>query len=212
MFIVVEGIDGSGKTTLIEEISKQLAADGHDSFITSELGKDMPGSQLWRDELMKSAGDARAEYDVIRTVRWDRDTHILKPKLQAGRTVLMDRFILSTIGYQGQFTSPHHPTVREIIDDHRMFGWKTPDLTILLDCDPVTAHERSIERGKVDAFDSRGLDFFKRARELMSSFIFTLEGKSLTNGVLINAERPADVVAALAMEQVNELMKRKEAA
>jgi dTMP kinase len=212
MFIVVEGIDGSGKTTLIEEISKQLAAKGYAPVITSEFGSTLPWSGQLRQQLMENSGNVREEYATIMLARYSHYQSVLEPHLSAGHIVLMDRYQLSTIGYQGQLNDMGDPTVREIIDDHQMCGWPVPDLTILLDCDPGTAYMRSNERGKVDAFDSRGLEFFKRARELMCDHLLSVTKRVSGETCLINAERPFERVTQLAMESVNDLIKSKEAA
>ncbi len=191
MLICFEGIDGCGKTTIIAKLLEELLSHDVDAISTSEFGNSFPWAKALRAELMANKTDALGQYHTVLKARDAHVIDVLTPAKKAGKVVLMDRYLMSTLAYQGQ--SPLTP-VRQILDDHQMFGYPVADLTILLSCTPSTAHKRQQLAGKKDAFDAAGREFFARANEIYIScaaaVMRTRPGKML----VIDAEQSVDLV------------------
>lgn len=188
MFIVFDGIDGSGKTTLVEAISARLASIGIDALVTAEFSSALPWGPRLRRQLGEAAGDPAAQYEIVLEARKLHHNHVLLPALTAGRAVLMDRYVLSTMAYQGQTPQV---TARRILDDHERLGFAEPDMTMVLDCNPSTARERLTGRGDTDKLDSLDVEFFRRARESYQCSISHRMRHDTKSNVVVNAHQSA---------------------
>lgn len=153
LFIAVEGCDGSGKGSLIERLSGHLASAGHDLLVTREPGGTQEGLAL-RALLLSAEGsvwDQGAELLLMTAARIQHVKRVIQPALAAGRTVLCDRYVGSTLAYQGAGRGVSQDLIRTL---HRQLVedlW--PDLTLLLDVAPATGLKRSRAR-----LGSSGLD------------------------------------------------------
>jgi dTMP kinase len=191
MLICFEGIDGCGKTTIIARLLEELLSHDVDAISTSEFGNSFPWAKALRAELMAAKGDAIGEYHAVLKARDQHVIDVLTPARAAGKVVLMDRYLMSTLAYQGQ--SPLTP-VRQILDDHQMFKYPLADLTILLACSPSTAQKRQQLTAKKDAFDQAGREFFERAHEIYISCAHAVMRQRPGKMMIIDAEQPLDVV------------------
>jgi dTMP kinase len=169
MFIVFEGGEGAGKTSAMQALGDALTQRGRDVLLTREPGGTPEGLQL-RALLLASdapAWDPMAELLLMVAARVQHVRRVIQPALAAGRIVLCDRFLGSTIAYQG---AGRGLPVRFILDlhDHALDGL-LPDLTLLLDVDPRLGLRRSVRRlgdsrvneGKFEELD---IDFHDRVR------------------------------------------------
>lgn len=158
MFITLEGIEGSGKTTQIENIAGFLRGSGRECLITREPGGTLIGGKirtllLNRDHHML---DPMAEL-LLYTA--DRAQHIgekILPALESGMSVVCDRFIDSTIAYQGAARGIGAQTIHEL--NRLVLPGLRPDITFLLDLSPEVGLLRAwkeIESGKRDGGQSR---------------------------------------------------------
>jgi len=163
MFITLEGIEGSGKTTQIENIAGFLRGAGRGCLITREPGGTGIGGEirtilLNRDHHML---DPMAEL-LLYTA--DRAQHIgekILPALESGMSVVCDRFIDSTIAYQGAARGIGARTIYEL--NRLVLPGLRPDITFLLDLSPEVGLLRAwkaIESGRRDGGQSR----FERER------------------------------------------------
>jgi dTMP kinase len=160
MFISIEGIDGSGKTTQAKLLGAEL---GDDTVLVREPGGTAAGEQI--RELLKSPGlelDPLAELMLFCAARAELVAEVILPAGEAGRDVVCDRFSDSSVAYQGVGRSLGAERVEEICDLATGGVW--PDLTILLRIDPDRAAER-IGRRRADRFEEEGIELQRRVAQ-----------------------------------------------
>ena len=131
MFITLEGIEGSGKTSQVQAIARWLAAAGYTVQTTREPGGTAIGGQI-RSVLLNPQNDALAPGAELLLYMADRVQHVetvVRPALAAGKVVVCDRFFDATMVYQGYARGLDRETIRRL---HRLTcGGMTPDLTLL---------------------------------------------------------------------------------
>jgi dTMP kinase len=152
MFISLEGIDGSGKTT---QAKKLAAALGEDVVLMREPGGTAAGERI--RSLIKDPSlelDALAELLLFCAARAELVAEVIGPAGESGRDVVCDRFSDSSVAYQGVARGLGVDRVEEICDLATGGVW--PDLTILLRMDPEVAASR-IGRRKADRFEEEGI-------------------------------------------------------
>jgi dTMP kinase len=152
-FITFEGVDGSGKTTVANLVADCLRQQGLPVLLTSE-----PHTAFIRQLLMTT--DERTAWTETFLFLADRAEHVAKvirPTLQRGEIVLCDRFIESTIAYQGFGLGLPVEQLMQLNDT--VTGGLVPNLTILLDTDPEIGLRRSQRK---TIFERRSLEFHER--------------------------------------------------
>lgn len=139
-FIAFEGGDGAGKSTQARLLTERLRRDGHDVLLTFEPGDSELGRSLREAVLHGEDIDARTEALLYAADRAHHVHSIVGPALAAGRTVVTDRYIDSSVAYQGAARGLGEDRIAELS------RWATaglvPDLTILLDIDTAAAGAR----------------------------------------------------------------------
>jgi dTMP kinase len=193
MFIVLEGIDGCGKTTqarrLSEWIVERLGAGG--VTLTHEPGG-WRGGEVVRNFIL--SGNVSTNWGEFFAFMMDRCEHVarvISPALASGRCVLCDRYSASTLAYQ-IFSDLDIPddTAERMAGLSDVIGLPRPDCVCLLDIDPNVARVRLAARGKSNAFDYRVDDFFARVREGYDKIM----RMSPDSWMKIDASRPEDEV------------------
>jgi len=168
-FLVLEGGEGSGKTTLSVALCAALKDAGLDVLATREPGGTPEGTAL-RSLLLAADGydwDSGAELLLMTAARIQHVKRVIAPALAAGRAVLCDRFVGSTLAYQGAGRGLPEAL---ILDLHaRLVGGLRADLTVFLDIDPRVGLARSLrrlEQGGQDErrFESLDMAFHSRVR------------------------------------------------
>ena len=188
-FISLEGVDGSGKSTQIQTTAAWLKEQGYEVLVTRE-----PGGTATAEKIRNLVLDAdvplqpRTELLLYLAARAQHVAEVIKPALAAGRIVLCDRFVDSTLVYQGIVRGLDLCRLKEL--NEFASGELMPALTLLLDADPALLEERRRERGVTDRFEQEGLSFQKKLRE---GFLFLAEKEP---------ERIKKVAALQAPEQV----------
>jgi dTMP kinase len=162
-FITFEGIDGSGKSTLISAIKERLLKRGikeEKILITKEPGG-TDFAELLRDVLAKKVDrEPLAELFALLSARYDHTKRKIIPALREGKIVICDRYSDSTFAYQVFGKGLEYYLVTHL---NKIASLKLkPDLTILIDVDPKIALERL--KDKRDHYESLGLEFFERVR------------------------------------------------
>lgn len=158
-FIVLEGVDGSGKTTQAALLAEWLRANGASVVLTREPGGTTLAERM-RAILLDAdvACDPRAELLLFMALRAQHVAEVIAPALQAGKYVIADRFSLSTLAYQGYGRGLPLGEIRGV--DTMATGGVTPALTVLLDVSLDVALARIGERQ--DRFEGEGRLFLQR--------------------------------------------------
>ncbi|MEU8776274.1 dTMP kinase [Streptomyces sp. NPDC048606] len=161
-FIALEGGDGAGKSTQVEALADWIRGKGHEVVVTREPGATPVGKRL-RSILLdvSSAGlSNRAEALLYAADRAEHVDTVVRPALERGAVVISDRYIDSSVAYQG---AGRDLSPTEIA---RISRWATdglvPNLTVLLDVSPETARERFTEAP--DRLESEPAEFHRRVR------------------------------------------------
>ena len=164
-FITFEGIDGSGKSTQIQNLAKYLEEHGFDIIITREPGGSVGGEEI-RNLLLQGEVDrwsAETEILLFTAARRDHLERVILPALQDGKIVICDRFTDSTRMYQGM----RGPKLRVLVDNltEEVINCD-PDLTIIIDIDPEISLRRAKSRKTAEErFEDFGVDLQKKMRK-----------------------------------------------
>ena len=171
MFITLEGIEGAGKTTLIENLADVFRTLNHEVLVTREPGGCALGQKL-RALLLDPDTEIVPEVELFLFLA-DRAQHVaevIRPALARGVVVLCDRYADSTIVYQGYGRGLDVEKLRTLND--MAVGGLWPDRTLVLDMDPAVALARARRRnaacglaGKEGRFEAEHLPFHTRIRE-----------------------------------------------
>lgn len=166
-FLSIEGIDGSGKTTTINRLAEAIEADGYDLLILREPGGTAVGERV-RSILLDEvhAGmDGLCELFLFAAARAELTAKVIRPKLDAGSVVICDRFIDSTVAYQGYGRGVDREQIQRI--NEVATGGLKPDRTFLLDLDPAVASKRLAGRTDQaqDRLDQEDMSFRRSVRE-----------------------------------------------
>ncbi|MBV9700969.1 MAG: dTMP kinase [Candidatus Eremiobacteraeota bacterium] len=164
MFVVVEGIEGSGKSTLIGGLARRLEAAGQSVVMTREPGGTAVGDAIRRIFLDRSMTIAPlTEALLVNAARAQHVEGVILPALSSGRAVLCDRFVDSTLAYQGYGRGLDLGLLREICD--LAVGGLKPSLVVVLDLPWQAARERLRERaGAADRVENEDDAFHERVR------------------------------------------------
>ena len=162
-FITLEGIEGSGKTSSIKSITDLLDRKRISYVVTREPGGSSIGSEL-RSILLDPKTEISSEVELLLMLA-DRKDHVEKvilPNLKTGNWVISDRFMDSSIAYQGG----GRKLDKKMIDSFsRNLNLPNPDLTLLFDVPVEISLSRVKARGELDRFEQEKLDFHNRIRE-----------------------------------------------
>ena len=173
LFITLEGIEGSGKSTNIKVINNYLNDKNINYINTREPGGSEVGDQL-RNILLNTEKELSNQTELLLMLA-DRVNHIetvIQPNLEKGITVISDRFMDSSYAYQGGGREMGLDTITKIIDGLNIIQ---PNLTLLFDLPVEMALERARKRSKLDRFESEDYDFHQRIRE---TYLFLAEEDS----------------------------------
>jgi len=172
VLVSFEGIEGSGKSTQLLRLSERLRRHGVPHIVTKEPGGTALGMEIRRLLLTRHpSGEAWAPETELLLFYADRAQHlkqVIRPALEAGEVVLVDRFEDSTRAYQGASGVPEDALnhLRDLVL-HRV----RPNLTVLLDLDPEQGLSRAGARNEAlpgfqeTRFDEAALDFHRRVRQ-----------------------------------------------
>ena len=163
-FIVVEGLEGAGKSSVISLITEALETAGKRVVTTREPGG-MPMAESIR-ECVKHDWEEHVteetELMLMYAARSQLLANVIFPALARGDWVVGDRHDLSSQAYQGGGRQLDTAVLKSL-SDITLKGFK-PDLTLYLDVEPAIGLERARGRGELDRIEQAGLDFFHRTR------------------------------------------------
>ncbi|KHT35884.1 dTMP kinase [Vibrio sinaloensis] len=192
-FIVIEGLEGAGKSTAINAVMETLKQAGVERINnTREPGGTVLAEKL--RTLVKQEHDGEVLQDMTELLlmyaaRVQLVENVIKPALESGTWVVGDRHDMSSQAYQGGGRQIAKETMASL--KQTTLGDFKPDLTIYLDLDPRVGLERARGRGELDRIEKMDMSFFDRTRERY------LEMANADESVMVvNAEQTIDQVAA----------------
>lgn len=200
LFITFEGPDGSGKTTQIDRLKTFIENKGYDAILTREPGGTAIGEKLREIVLDKNymEMDYMTEALLYAAARAQHVAQVIKPALEAGRTVICDRFMDSSIVYQG-YGRKLGDCVR-IINEYAVRGC-FPDITFLLKVDPEIGKGR-IKTDDQDRLELEKLDYHKEVFQAYEE----LEKKYPERMIGIDAGRSIDEISREIQEHIDRLL------
>lgn len=165
-FIVVEGIEGAGKTTAIRNVIATLNAHGIQQIETTREPGGTPLAEKMRALVKQAHPDDpltdMAELLLLYAARVQLLENVIKPALARGAYVVGDRHDMSSQAYQGGGRGFSHALMENL--RQTVLGDFRPDFTIYMDIDPALGLMRARGRGELDRIEQMQLDFFHRAR------------------------------------------------
>ena len=201
LFITFEGGDGSGKSTQLALLEQWLIDAGQTVVVTREPGGTELGLEL-REIVLHRRGEISARAEAL-IYAADRAHHIatkVRPALERGEIVVQDRYIDSSLAYQGAGRVLDAGEVRQVS------LWATedlmPDLTVLLDLDETTGKARLGERTKFDRLEAEEDDFHARVR----AGYLTLAAEDPDRFLVVDAREPIDLIAEIIQARVQPLL------
>ena len=200
LFIAFEGGEGSGKTTQARLTAIWLREQGYDVLTTHEPGATKIGMRL-RALLLDTTHTGMSPHAEALMYAADRAEHVasvIAPALERGAVVITDRYIDSSLAYQG---AGRDLDLDEIIRFNRWAtGGRTPDLTILLDMDPIAGLSRRAR--SADRLEAEPAEFHLRVRQGFLDLAKTDPSRYL----VLNADRPATEVTRDITERIRDLL------
>ncbi|MEV8513387.1 dTMP kinase [Dactylosporangium sp. NPDC051484] len=209
LFIVFEGGEGAGKSTQVAQLAEALRRIGRDVVVTHEPGATPIGKSIRRLVLDRpDDGDdvvtPRAEALLYAADRAHHVTSVVRPALARGAVVISDRYVDSSLAYQGAGrTLP--------VDEVSWLSkWATgglkPDLVVLLDLDPAAGLSRAGKRGDADRLESESLAFHERVRYAF----LDLASADPSRYLVLDATNSIDALAAGVLQRVRHLIPEDE--
>ena len=203
-FIVVEGLEGAGKSTAVETIKHFLKKNVDDFITTREPGGTVVGEAV--RELIKHAPadeplDSRAELLLLYASRMQLVERLIKPALNAGWWVLADRFELSTFAYQGGGRGLDMQMIQSL-STFCLKGF-TPDLIFFMDVSPERGLSRVHQRGHADRIEQESIDFFNNVYDAYHATI-----KTMKQVVIIDANQPLASVQQAIIDALTDYLKQ----
>jgi dTMP kinase len=199
-FITLEGIEGSGKSTSLDTISKSLENLNIEFIVTKEPGGGPLGKDL-RKMLLDKKTSISSEVELLLMMA-DRKNHIeniVEPSLEKGIWVISDRYLDSSYAYQG---GGRQIDVSKIDLLTELLKLPIPDLTLLFDLSPEIALQRAKNRSELDRFESEPMDFHQRIREAY----LTLANDNIERYIVIDASKDIQNVKDQVQKQLNQFI------
>ncbi|MFB1047844.1 dTMP kinase [Streptomyces chrestomyceticus] len=204
-FIALEGGDGAGKSTQVEALAAWIRGKGHEVVVTREPGATAIGKRLRSIilDVSTSGLSDRAEALMFAADRAEHVNSVIRPALERGAVVITDRYIDSSVAYQG---AGRNLAPTEIA---RISRWATdglvPHLTVLLDVSPETARERFTEAP--DRMESEPAEFHQRVR---SGFL-TLAAADPARYLVVDAGQQPEDVTTVVRHRLDQVLPLSEA-
>jgi dTMP kinase len=202
LFISLEGIDGVGKSTQSDLLEEFLRAQGREVVRTLEPGGTELGQEI-RHLLLHRKGDVAPRAEALLYAA-DRAHHVatkIRPALERGEVVLTDRYLDSSVAYQGVGRALRAQDVRDI----SMFAVEglLPNLTILLDLEASAAAERRSKTGEApDRLEQEKIEFFEAVRQAY----LDMAAAEPNRWLVIDARESVDEMQAKIRNRVAELL------
>lgn len=199
--ITLEGIDGSGKSTVAEKLQKNPEIKAFKPVFTREPTRGtLTGNAV--EKAIQSDTDQLAELFLFTADHAEHLAKLIKPALEKGKIVISDRYSDSRYAYQGITLKTHLENPLEWVKDlHR--GWTiVPDLTFLFDIRPEISIERCGKRGEQSKFEK--LEFLRGVREIF----LKLAADDPERFIVIDASRSPEYIEKEVVKKILEFLSR----
>ena len=185
LFIVVEGLEGAGKSTALNTIQHVLEHHSIEFITAREPGGTRVGEMarcLIKEIIPKEPLDPRAELLLFYAARVQLIENVIRPALARGVSVVLDRFELSTFAYQGGGRKLDETMISNL--SNFCIVDIMPDLILFLDVPPQQGLQRIVARGEIDRIEQEALEFFNDVHNAYHKHI-----KNRNNVIVINASK-----------------------
>lgn len=206
LFIALEGPDGSGKSTITKLLEDYLKDKNINHIVTREPGGTLIGEDI-RDLILDTKNTAMSPETEALLYAASRGQHVhekIVPAIKEGKVVLCDRFILSSLAYQGVGRGLGIEKVKAIND----FAIKDvyPDLILFFHIDPEVTLKRKTSKNNADRLEKEGNDFHNRVYNGYMELI-KMYPKNIK---IIDATKPIQEVLNQSIKEIEELLNSKE--
>jgi dTMP kinase len=201
--ITVEGVEGSGKSTQCARLAEHLTNHGIEVVLTSEPDGTALGLRV--RALFEGEGPTPTPLTqtfLFMAARREHVSRVIEPALGRGAVVVSDRYTDATVAYQGHGQGVDAQTIGEL--NMLATGGVLPDLTLILDLDPVEGMQR-IRHRSLDAFEKMDLAFHRRVRE----GYLEIARNDKSRVTVLDASRDADRLHADVVRAVDECLARR---
>ncbi len=198
MFVSFEGIDGSGKTTQAALLAAWAREQGHEVVTVREPGGTRLGEHIRELLLDGPEMTAWAEAALFAAARAELAERVIRPALLRGAWVVCDRYVDSSLAYQGSARGLGVDAVREL--NATVMGGLLPDQTFVLLLDPGMARARS--GGRLDRIEREAEDFMPRVDAGYRELVASAPGRY----IVLDGSRPAEELARRVQQEVGRLM------
>ncbi|MFB6573164.1 dTMP kinase [Streptomyces noursei] len=204
-FIALEGGDGAGKSTQVEALAEWIRGKGHEVVVTREPGATAIGKRLRSIilDVSTSGLSDRAEALMFAADRADHVDSVVRPALERGAVVITDRYIDSSVAYQGAGRNLAPTEIARI--NRWATGGLVPHLTVLLDIAPDAARERFTEAP--DRMESEPAEFHERVR---SGFL-TLAAADPARYLVVDAAQEPEAITTVLRHRLDQALPLSEA-
>lgn len=188
--IVIEGLEGAGKSTAVGTIIEFLSQLQINTLTTREPGGTAIGEVLrtvFKNPEYKDVLDDKSELLLLYAARIQLLEQVIKPALHQGTWVIADRFELSTMAYQGGGRGLDRDIIKQL-SAFALNGFK-PDLILYLDISPEEGMKRVKSRGEFDRIEQQSIEFFHRVHHSYLEYV-----QKNPTAVIIDASRPVHEV------------------
>ncbi|ALR15095.1 MULTISPECIES: dTMP kinase [Vibrio] len=205
-FIVIEGLEGAGKSTAIQTVLDTLKTAGIENIVNTREPGGTPLAEKMR-ALVKEEHEGEELQDMtelllLYAARVQLVENVIKPALANGQWVVGDRHDMSSQAYQGGGRQIDASLMKNLRDT--TLGDFKPALTLYMDIDPRIGLERARGRGELDRIEKMDISFFERTRERYLDI-----ANSDPSVVVINAEQSIEKVSHDIQEALNEWLSRQ---
>lgn len=206
-FIVIEGLEGAGKTTARDVVVTTLQQQGISDIVFTREPGGTPLAEKLRELIKQGMADEpvtdKAELLMLYAARVQLVENVIKPALAKGSWVVGDRHDLSSQAYQGGGRGMDTGLMQQL--KQSVLGDFAPDMTLYLDVTPEIGLQRARARGELDRIERESLNFFSRTRERYLALAAS-DARIKT----IDATRPVDQVSAAVIRTVQQWLREQQ--